>query len=181
MLSPSRFFLAGGIVALAFALVLVVPVMLAGRGSNGAAIPAGPSVGIAASDFVLTDAVTGKQVSLASLRGKPVWLNFWASWCEGCKDEMPLIEKLYAKYRNEGLQVVGVNVQEKPDTVRDFISSNGFGWTFLLDSDGRVTDLYFVNGLPYQVFVGPDGVIKALYPGVLDEKRMDEYVGQLLK
>jgi len=182
ILTPSRLFLGVGVLALVISLVLVVPTLLSGRRSPDAAgRKIGPNAGDIAPSFELNDATTGQAVSLSSLRGKPVWLNFWASWCQGCKDEMPVIETLYRKYRSAGLQVVGINVQESPDTVREFASSHGLDWTFLLDSDGRTADRFFVNGLPYHVFIGPDGVIKTIYPGVLDEEGMEAYVQQIVK
>lgn len=180
--TPSRVFLGIGLLALALGLVLVVPTILAGdRSSNVEGRQVGPNVGDLAPDFELKDATTGQPVSLLSLRGKPVWLNFWASWCQGCKDEMPIIESVYQKYRPSGIQVVGIDVQESPETVLGFISSNGFNWTFLLDNDGKTTDRFFVNGLPYHVFIGPDGVIKAIHPGVLDQAGMETYIQQILK
>ncbi|MEO8289313.1 MAG: TlpA disulfide reductase family protein [Chloroflexota bacterium] len=180
-IAPSHLFLGTGLLALVLAVVLVVPTMLAGKPSGAAALAYGPSVGSIAPDFRLQDALTGKSVDLASLRGKPVWLNFWASWCSGCKQEMPDIQKLYAQYSPQGLQVIGINVQESANSVRDFTAANNFRWTFLLDTDGRVTDRYYVNGLPYHVFIGTDGIIDAIYPGQLGSAEMEGYIGRILK
>jgi cytochrome c biogenesis protein CcmG/thiol:disulfide interchange protein DsbE len=181
MLTPARLFLSAGLLTLAMAVVLAVPSMLSGRISNyGVGAVSGPNPGNLAPGFSLADASTGSVTGLSALKGSPVWLNFWATWCPGCKDEMPLIERVYQKHRASGLQVVGINVQESPETVRSFIRANSFMWTFLLDSGGRTADLYYVNGLPYHVFIGADGIIKAVHPGILDEKSMNDYINQIM-
>jgi thiol-disulfide isomerase/thioredoxin len=181
-IARSRLFFIVGLLALVIALVLVGTTLLSERAiSSGLLQRSGPAVGALAPDFRLMDASSGAPVSLSSLRGKPVWINFWASWCPGCKDEMPAIEKVYQRHHASGFQVLGINVQESRDTALSFVSSGNFHWTFLLDSDGRTADLYYVNGLPYHVFIAPNGTIKAIYPGILDEKGMDNYVQQILK
>jgi peroxiredoxin len=180
-LTPTRLALAGGIFALLLILLLVVPTLLSAQSSSNLAAPSpGPHPGSLAPDFELKDPA-GTPVSLTSLRGKPVWLNFWASWCQGCKDEMPSISALHDKYASVGLQVIGINVQETPSTVRDFAASRAITWPLLLDSDGRITDRYFVNGLPYHVFIDASGTITSLYPGVLTQPAMETHLQPLLK
>jgi peroxiredoxin len=181
-LTSARLALVGGTLVLLLALVLVVPTLLSAQSSTtgtSGSTP-GPHPGSLAPDFELKDPA-GNPISLSSLRGKPVWLNFWASWCQGCKDEMPAIRALYDKYSPAGLQVVGINVQESPATVRDFASSNALSWLILLDSDGRITDRYFVNGLPYHVFIDPSGTITSIYPGVLTQPAMESHLHPLQK
>ena len=141
----------------------------------------GPAVGMIAPDFELTDAVTGERVRLSSLRGRPVWLNFWASWCEGCREEMPLIQQNYDAHKDDRLAVLGINVQESCTAVREFTRDRAFNWThFLLDSDGAVTDSYYVNGLPFHVFIARDGTVAAIHPGVIRQPQANDYLARIL-
>jgi cytochrome c biogenesis protein CcmG/thiol:disulfide interchange protein DsbE len=178
--TPSTAFLVGSLALLAVVLVLIAPSLFErqtpANTASVADLSTAPRVGALAPDFQLKDAATGQMVSLKQFAGKPVWLNFWASWCEGCREEMPLIERSRARYGSSGLAVLGINVQESADEVNKFVRDNGFGWTFLLDSDGRVTDLYYVNGIPFHVFISADGVIRAIHPGVVTEQNIESYL-----
>ncbi|MDQ3930821.1 MAG: redoxin domain-containing protein [Chloroflexota bacterium] len=152
------------VVALGLALFLGWQV-LSGPGS---ATPNAPraQVGSVAPDFELKDINTGQSVKLSELRGRPVWVNFWASWCPPCAQEMPEMQKLYDRYRQSGLALLGVDVQESEEAVRSFTAGK-FDWTFLIDSDGKVVDRYWVGGLPTHVFIDEQGVIRAIYAGAL--------------
>ena len=183
-LLPSRLFLLLSLAALAVVLLLAGPSLFGQFGGGAQNAPAGPkvgpSVGMLAPDFELTDAITGETVRLSSLRGRPVWLNFWASWCEGCREEMPLIQQNYEARVGDRLAVIGINVQESVAAVREFTRDRGFTWTFLLDSDGKVTDLYYVNGLPFHVFIARDGTVTAIHPGVIRQPQANDYLARIL-
>ncbi len=135
------------------------------RASNAPQVRA--QVGSIAPDFELKDVNTGQMVKLSELRGRPVWVNFWASWCPPCAEEMPEMQKLYDQYRHSGLALLGVNVQESQEAVRSFTARGNFDWTFLLDPDGKVVDRYMVGGLPTHFFIDEQGAIRAIYAGAL--------------
>jgi thiol-disulfide isomerase/thioredoxin len=184
-LSPSRLFLLVSLGVLAVVLLLAGPALLGWLSGSSAAAPAGPKIGPGvgnlAPDFELTDAITGETVRLSSLRGRPVWLNFWASWCEGCREEMPLIQQNYEAHEGDRLAVIGINVQESRAAVREFIRNRDFSWTnFVLDSDGAVTDRYFVNGLPFHVFITRDGTVAAVHPGIIRQPQANDYLARIL-
>jgi thiol-disulfide isomerase/thioredoxin len=184
-LSPSRLFLLMSLGVLALVLVLAGPSLLGQTGWSSTAAPAGPKIGPGvgnlAPDFELTDAVTGEPVRLSSLRGRPVWLNFWASWCEGCREEMPLIQQNYEAHCGDRLAVIGINVQESRAAVREYIRNFDFDWTnFVLDSDGKVADLYYVNGLPFHVFITRDGTVAAIHPGIIRQPQANDYLARIL-
>lgn len=184
-LSPSRLFLLASLGVLALVLVLAGPALLGWLSGSSAAAPTGPKIGPGvgnlAPDFELTDAVTGETVRLSSLRGRPVWLNFWASWCEGCREEMPLIQQNYEAHEGDRLAVIGINVQESRAAVREYIRNFDFKWTnFVLDSDGAVTDRYFVNGLPFHVFITRDGTVAAIHPGIIRQPQANDYLARIL-
>jgi cytochrome c biogenesis protein CcmG/thiol:disulfide interchange protein DsbE len=184
-LSLSRLFLLVSLAVLAVVLLLAGPSLLGQFTGSSTAAPAGPKIGPGvgnlAPDFELIDAVTGETVRLSSLRGRPVWLNFWASWCEGCREEMPLIQQNYEAHEGDRLAVIGINVQESRAAVREFTRDRGFKWTnFVLDSDGAVTDRYFVNGLPFHVFITRDGTVAAVHPGIIRQPQANDYLARIL-
>jgi thiol-disulfide isomerase/thioredoxin len=123
-------------------------------------------VGSIAPDFELRDINTGQTVKLTELRGRPVWINFWASWCPPCAEEMPEMQKLYDRYRHSDLALLGIDVQESEEAVRSFTGGK-FDWTFLIDTDGKVVDRYMVGGLPTHFFIDKTGVVRAIYLGAL--------------
>ena len=124
--------------------------------------------------------VIGAQLAtLEDYRGLPLILNFWASWCPPCREETPGMERVWRKYRNDGLVILGVNVQDGEDEARRYI--NEFGVTFpnVLDLDGRVTIDYGVTGLPVTFFVTRDGTISGRWVGSISEARLDSWARSL--
>ena len=111
---------------------------------------------ILAPDFTLED-LSGKRVSLKSLRGKVVFLNFWATWCIPCRQEMPAMEKLHRKFKEHGLEVVAVNFRETKQEVRKFFDELGLTFTALLDKDGKVSEEYGAWSLPLSYFINRKG------------------------
>src|SRR5258705_9057133 len=119
--------------------------------------------------FVLAD-LDGHPVRLADLRGKAVWINFWASWCPPCQSETPVIRDLAERYRDRGLAVIGISVQESSiDNIREYATRYQLGYTIAADLSGYIFRLYRPPGLPTQVFVGPDGVIRSVVLAPLTE------------
>ena len=108
----------------------------------------------------------GRPVRLADLRGRPVWLNFWASWCPPCQAETPTIRDLAAAYAPQGLEVIGVSVQEATeDDVRAYAEKYGLDYTVAADLAGDVFRRYRVYGLPTHYFIDEDGVIRSIVQG----------------
>jgi thiol-disulfide isomerase/thioredoxin len=119
----------------------------------------------------LTD-LDGNPVTLEALRGKLVWLNFWASWCPPCQGETPVLRDLDERYRDEGLVIVGVAVQETaPDVVKTYVERYGLAYPIGFDATAKVFDAYKVFALPTQYFIGSDGRILGVVNGPLDEAR----------
>lgn len=143
--------------------------LLSGRSNSGTSsttnLKTEPKVGSLAPDFELKDLKTGETVKLSSLRGRPVWINFWATWCPPCREEMPDMERIYGEYRGKNLAILGVDVQEDAQKVNAFTGSLELTWTFLLDEQGDISNRYFVGGLPSHYFVDKDGVIQAIHVG----------------
>lgn len=109
-----------------------------------------------APDFTLED-LSGKRISLKSLKGRVVFLNFWATWCIPCRQEMPSMEKLHRELKERGLEVVAVNFREDQTEVRKFVEELGLTFTILLDKDGKVFEQYGAWALPLSHFINRKG------------------------
>jgi peroxiredoxin len=103
-----------------------------------------------------------RQLSLTDLRGKVVVVNFWASWCVECRQEIPAMERLHRELARRGLVIVGINVKEDRGTVERFAAMMGLTFPLVMDPDGRTQHLYGVVGIPTSVVVGRDGRAVAL-------------------
>jgi len=121
------------------------------------------------STYQLTD-LDGRPVRLADLRGKAVWINFWASWCPPCQSETPVIRDLAERYADRGLVVIGISVQETSvSDIRTYATRYQLGYTIAADLSGNIFRLYHPPGLPTQVFVGPEGAIRSIVLAPLTE------------
>lgn len=154
-------------------------------GSASVPVATGPEdvvPGSLAVDFSATELMTGQVVHVSDYRGKnPVWLNFWASWCGPCKQEMPDMEQLYQLNKAKGLVILGFDVREDQKTVSDFVTSRGFTWTFLLQPNGETANRYYVSGIPTHVFIGKDGVIKSRISSGLPRAYMEAELAKILQ
>ena len=99
----------------------------------------------------------GRRLSLAALRGKVVLLTFWATWCQPCRDEMPLFERLHRDLGGRGLVVLGVNAREDPAPIVEFARALDLSFPLAVDPDGKVGAAYGVVGLPTTFLIGRDG------------------------
>ncbi len=117
----------------------------------------------------LTD-LDGKPVRLADLRGRLVWLNFWATWCPPCQAETPVLRDMDAAYRDRGLSIIGVAVQETTvDDVRAYAQRYELGYDIAFDASADIFGLYKVFALPTQFFIDPDGRILEVINGPLTD------------
>lgn len=128
--------------------------------------PSSPKEGFTAPDFTL-DLLGGGEVTLSELRGNPVVLNIWATWCGPCREEMPAIEKVYRSYKELGLTVIGLNVtsQDSEQAVSDFVQELELTFPIALDRDGSVGNRYQLMGLPTTYFIDSQGVIQSVVVG----------------
>lgn len=121
----------------------------------------------AAPDFTLPDP-GGRKVSIKDFRGKVVFLNFWASWCESCKDEMPSMERLYQEFKGKGLEVVALNVKDKRQDALAFVRKLKLTYPVLMDPEGEVGLLYGAFGLPVTYLIDRKGIVLARLWGPAD-------------
>lgn len=123
-----------------------------------------PRKGFAAPDFAL-ETLDGQTVTLSDLQGQAVLVNFWASWCLPCREEMPAIQQVYEQYHDQGFVVLAVNLQEQDAQVAAFADQLGLTFPILMDRDGSVFDRYQVSALPSTFFVDQAGVIQDVAVG----------------
>ena len=132
----------------------------------GASAPPSPQIGFTAPDFTL-DTLDGETITLSELRGQPVLINLWASWCPPCRAEMPALDEVYRQYRDDGFVVLAVNTtyQDSEEGARDFAGAYSLSFPILLDRDGAVSQRYRLQALPTSYFVGRDGIIRDIVIG----------------
>jgi thiol-disulfide isomerase/thioredoxin len=138
-----------------------------------------PVVGRRAPDFTL-ESLGGQSVSLASLQGKPVVLNFFATWCGPCKYELPAFQAMAERHADRGLTFLLVDLQEDAEQVAPFLESLKVSLPAVLDESGRVTKTYRVRGLPSTFFVDREGVIRAVQLGALDDRALEGGIAKIV-
>ena len=141
-------------------------VKLTGTGGGAA-----PKIGSPAQDFTATT-VGGKQVSLSSYKGQPVWLTFGASWCAACVAEAPDIESTYQKFKVKGIVVLAVSISEDSATVKDYAARVGLTFPMVADPDTRIASVYGVYGIPAHFFIDKSGILRSVKTGDLSRDQM---------
>lgn len=140
----------------------------------------GASPGQAAPDFTLPQLGADASQTLAAYKGQPLILNFWATWCPPCRQEIPALQAAFQQYAGQGVAVLGIDVREEATTVQAFASAMGMQFPILLDTDGTVADRYKVQGIPTTVFVDSAGMVRARHVGPLTESLIAGYLQPLL-
>jgi len=140
-------------------------------------------IGKAAPPFSYTT-FDGQNVSLASLHGKPVLINFWGSWCVPCRDEAPVLAKAWQNYQNTGVQFVGIAIWDQTDAAKTFAQNNGAVWLNGVNGDGKIAIDFGVYGVPESFFISPDGTLVDRYVGPFvgadGTAKLDQYLQRLL-
>lgn len=169
------------LLAISFLAVLVLAVIWIGAKYRNAfagvidrpVLPA-PEVGSLAPNFELA-ALSGKTVQSTNLLDKPVFINFWATWCAPCVLEMPNLQKYYEKYGDE-FEILAINAGESERDVGQFVDDIGITFPVLFDPQSKITLEYKVQGYPTTFILRSDGIIQAVHIGMLSEKKIEEYL-----
>ena len=122
----------------------------------------------------------GDQVDLAALRGRPVVVNFWASWCDPCVREFPLLRQAVATHRSDRLAVVGVLSGDTPAAARPFVRRLDATWPMALDPNTTTATRWGAIGLPHTYFIRPDGTLASHQLGELTQASLDRQLAQIL-
>lgn len=131
-----------------------------------------PEIGKAAQDFSATT-VDGTPVSLSSLKGRPVWVTFGATWCQACQTEMPDIQAAYDKAKANGTVVVQVFISEDAAAVKDYATRVGLTYPKIADPDTTIASAYRVSAIPAQFFIDRNGILRQMQPGAMSPESMD--------
>jgi peroxiredoxin len=170
----------------AFVILIVMALTLTAAGctssgpSGDGAV--GSQVGDLAADFTLED-LDGQTITLSSLRGRPVMLNFWASWCGPCRSEMPDIQAVYIErlVDSPSLVILSINMGENSATIRQFMEDGHYTFPALLDSQKNVALQYDVTAIPTTFFIDENGIIKERRVGAFSNKaQIDGSLSQIV-
>ncbi len=138
-----------------------------------------PSPTPRAIDFTVKD-LGGADVSLADLRGQVVLVNFWATWCSPCREEMPILEAFYQEHGDKGFVVVAVNVSEDAETAAKYVQDNAFTFPVWSDPPGKQLMRLGIRGLPASLFLDREGRLQQFWSGPVDKEILDYLVLPLL-
>ena len=150
------------------------------RFRSGAGVRYGrATIGSPAPD-VTFDTLDGSKQPLRAAFGKPLIVNFFATWCVPCKAELPLIESRYVKLRSQGLTVLGVDEQETPKAVRTFTHAHGVTYPIVIDGTGSAFDAYAGHAIPTSLFIDRNGVLQAVHVGYLTADILDDELQKIM-
>lgn len=141
-----------------------------------------PMTALAAVDFT-AQSLDGDMVNLFDFKGKVIFLNFWATWCGPCKEEVKDIEKLWDALKNEEFVVMAVDIREKKKKVRAFMNKNRIDFPVYLDPSGKISSMYSVGGIPTTYIIDPDGNVvgRAIGPRDWGSKESIEFMRSLMR
>ena len=161
-----------------FARLLAVLLML----WSAAAHAALPKVGATAPDFA-AKSNSGRNVRLSELRGQVVLVNFWATWCSPCRQELPLLNKIYTQYRSAGFMLLAVNVDDNRKDAEAMLKRLELRFPTLFDGNKNVAKLYGVDTMPATLVIDRDGRVRFVHRGYYDgyERKYEQQVRELLK
>ena len=146
--------------------------------NGGSSAPKFAAVGELAPAFDMPTA-TGQKLDIASLKGKAVYLNFFATWCPPCNEEAPDVVALQKQFGPNGLQVVGVDVLENAAKAKSFVDMHHITYPAVVD-DGTLRDAYRINGMPVHVFIDRQGVVRKIVVGEITKAEMTANVQAIL-
>jgi len=170
--------LSTGVMAALAAIVLLVAALF-----PRFSVATSPLVGKPAPGFALEvvhNGEAGARLDLASLQGKPVILDFWATWCGPCRMEAPILDRVAHRYKDRGLVVVGVNTADAPGRAGPFAAKLNLSYPIVFDATKDVGDAYGVESLPTLVVIGRDGQVKAVRTGLVDEASLEALIAKAL-
>lgn len=136
-------------------------------------------VGDKAPDFALVD-MNGKEHRLSNYKGQGVFLNFWGTWCKPCEREFPLMDKQYKQVKDQGLQILAVNIGESDFIVQKFIDRKGLTFPVLIDNNKSVMETYNINPLPTTFLINPEGEIEKIITGEMSEENITSNMKQIM-
>ncbi|HYI23398.1 MAG TPA: TlpA disulfide reductase family protein [Candidatus Limnocylindrales bacterium] len=167
------------VVAVVAVVAFLVGQNLGRPGSNVIVVESNPLIGQPAPDFRLAT-VDGQELALSDLRGRPVIVNFWASWCIPCRDEFPVLRAARESHADDDLEIIGVVHDDGPQTAADFADAYGATWPMVVDTDDVAWNAYRGVFLPLSYFIDRDGIVRAVSYGPPPADALEAYIDQIL-
>jgi cytochrome c biogenesis protein CcmG, thiol:disulfide interchange protein DsbE len=180
------------IAAVVLAVVVVITIVVVTGSDNDAPPSATPNgmlseldadegldPGAAAPDFALPELAGDGTIRLSEYRGRPVVVNFWASWCHPCRKEFPLLADAREEHRDDGLQIIGVSFRDIPSDGRRFVKDQDATWAFARD-DGTTARDYGVRAIPQTFFIDADGTIRDRVFGITSAEDLEQTLQKIL-
>lgn len=159
--------------------LLLLSSLLLACGGPDPAVARGIGLGNLAPNFQLTT-LDGQEASLEDYRGSVVLVNFWATWCPPCVEEVPTLEAAYRARQADGFVVLGVNFQESAEQIKPFVEAFDVTYPIMLDTNGQVMKTFRASGLPISLLIDREGVIQVRHTGFLNGTQLTEYLATLL-
>ncbi len=174
----------GVVTALSLSLAGCVPVSgsTAGQptpGQQGDIFAGLPKEGQRAPNATLVD-LQGSQLKISDFRGRPLIINFWATWCPPCRAEIPELDAVYREHRDKGLEVLGIDYGEDSQTVQGFLKGMEVSYRIVLDPYDEAADGYRIAALPTSFFVDSEGIIRAVHLGGMDRQAIEQKLAKIL-
>jgi len=126
-----------------------------------------------AEEFTLED-LLGTEISLSDFRGRKVYLNFWATWCRACNVMTPYINEVYLE--GHDIEILAINIRENNRAIENYMETNNFEFTVLLDSNGRVSNRYRAAAVPHSVLIDEEGNIIDTHTGAMNKQQLMEFM-----
>ncbi|HEY9077108.1 MAG TPA: TlpA disulfide reductase family protein [Anaerolineaceae bacterium] len=133
-----------------------------------------PQIGKQISSLDLYD-INGRRFTIQNLRGKAAIINFWATWCPPCREEMPLLQEISEKY-SDRIQIFAINNGESKELVIDYVRKNGINFPVLIDEKSVIANKFRIYNLPASYFVDPQGILRSIRVGALTKTNINEYL-----
>lgn len=154
--------------------MLLAGVILFSVGPGGSLKAPPPATGKPIPEFNLST-LQGIEMRSADLKGQPVVINFWATWCGPCREEMPLLERTARALQGKAV-FLAINDNEDPQLVREFAQTNGLSFPILMDPGGTITSRFYVQSYPTTFFIDGEGILRVEHIGQMDETLMYQYL-----
>jgi peroxiredoxin len=150
--------------------------------ANASAQAKVPAIGAMAPDFTLRSSL-GKNLKLSEYRGQVVMINFWATWCAPCRQELPQLNRLHERYRRDGFVLLGVSVDDNPKAAQDMAGRLGVRFPVLFDAGKQVSGRYDIDAMPSTLLIDRGGAVRYLHRGYRSgvEQEYEARVRELLK
>lgn len=178
--SPERGGPSLGMVLVALGIVLIGISLVSRFVRRGSSSPLAGKPAPEVTFLVAANRDGAKHLGIGELRGQPLLLDFWASWCGPCAAQAPILERVHRRFSKDGLVVLGVNVDDPPEVAKAYAQRKKLSYPMVVDESDEASKLYDVKSLPSLVLIDREGKVRAYWAGIVDEARLEEAVAEVM-